>query len=212
MLMAIFSFPCNPYQANTYLFSDPSGCCVLIDATFHNMKEWSEISTLLEKNNLRLISLIITHYHFDHVIGINLFRSMFDLPILAHRGGMGFINQVAAQAGIFGVKIESDFSPTEWLSGGDIISVGQSELKVLYTPGHADGSICLYCEKEGVVFAGDVLFRESIGRTDLPTGDFQTLAESIQKELFALPEHTTVFPGHGPTTSIGHEKRFNPFL
>lgn len=122
------------------------------------------------------------------------------------------MNNVPAQASVFGIIAEGDFSPTKWLHGGEVIPVGLSEMKVLSTPGHADGSICLYCEKEEVVFTGDLLFHESIGRTDLPTGDFQTLAESIQHQLFILPDDTTVFPGHGPATSIGHEKRFNPFL
>lgn len=210
--MALFIYPCNPFQANTYLWTDRSGECVLIDATFQSAEEWSKISDTIRQGGLKLKMLVVTHYHFDHVIGVGLFKKMTGLPVVAHRGGRMFVNQVAIQAAMFGVKAEGDFSPTGWIDDGDMISVGGSELQVIYTPGHAEGSICLYGAGEGVLFAGDVLFNGSIGRTDLPTGDYQTLIESITTRLFGLPDATVVYPGHGPETSIGHEKRFNPFL
>jgi len=210
--MALYIFPCNPFQANTYLWADQSGECVLIDATFQSEAEWTRISDTIRQHGLRLKSLVVTHYHFDHVIGVDLFKKMTGLPVLAHEGCRLFVGQVVTQAAMFGVRAEGDFAPSGWIAEGDVISVGESELKVIYTPGHADGSICLYVPGEDILFAGDVLFNESVGRTDLPTGDFQTLLESITAKLFRLPDATVVYPGHGPETSIGHEKRFNPFL
>ena len=210
--MSVYTFPCNPFQANTYLFVDESGACALIDATFHSAAEWGRIEKFIGEHGLKLTCLLVTHYHFDHVIGISRFRAANSVPVLAHKGGSLFIDQVGTQAQMFGVVAEGDFSPTGWLADGDEITVGNSVFRVIYTPGHADGSVCLYNQKEAVLFTGDVLFHESVGRTDLPTGDFETLSRSVNERLFPLPDVTTVYPGHGQSTSIGHEKRFNPFL
>lgn len=210
--MSVYTFPCNPFQANTYLFVDETGACALIDATFHSPGEWSRIEQFINDNGWELTCLLITHYHFDHVIGVSRFREGSSVPVLAHRGGGLFIDQVGTQAAMFGVSAQGDFSPSGWLADGDEIAVGGSVLKAIYTPGHADGSVCFYNEPEALLFSGDVLFHESIGRTDLPTGDFQTLSQSVNDRLFLLPDATRVYPGHGQPTSIGHEKRFNPFL
>lgn len=210
--MPVYTFPCNPFQANTYLFVDETGACALIDATFHSPAEWARIERLINDHGWTLTCLLITHYHFDHVIGVSRFREGSTVPVLAHRGGALFFDQIETQAAMFGVAVTGDFSPTGWLADGDEIAVGRSVLRVIYTPGHADGSVCLYSESDALLFSGDVLFHESIGRTDLPTGDFETLSHAVNDRLFQLPDATTVYPGHGQTTSIGHEKRFNPFL
>lgn len=210
--MAYSVFPFNPFQANTYLWADASGDCIMIDATFQTESELSQVLDWIKVRGLNLKMLLVTHYHVDHVVGVGLFKEKTGLPVMAHQAGNLFFNQVEAHAASFGLRISGNFMPTGQVSDDELISVGGSTIRVLYTPGHADGSICLWIETDGLLFTGDVLFHESIGRTDLPTGDFQTLANSVTTKLFPLPDNTIVLPGHGPKTSVGHEKRFNPFL
>lgn len=210
--MAFLVFPFNSFQANTYLWFEPSGDCLLIDATFQSLSDWMLVAEAITSRGLHLKKMIITHYHFDHVLGVSLFKEQTGLPVLAHSAGNLFFDQVVPHAAAFGLRVSGNFAPTAFVSDQELLPIGKSQLKVLYTPGHANGSICLHEASEGILFTGDVLFHESIGRTDLPTGDYATLVESVTRHLFTLPDSTIVLPGHGPKSTIGHEKRYNPFI
>jgi len=155
---------------------------------------------------------INTHCHIDHILGNGFIDRTYGIRPEYNKAGDPFF-LTAKEIGLsFGYKLDGIPEPAGFLKDGDIIRFGNSELKVLETPGHAAGSICLYSEKEGFVITGDVLFRETIGRTDLPSGDFDLLMSSIKTKLFTLPPQTVAWPGHGPETTISNEMVNNPFI
>jgi len=156
--------------------------------------------------------MINTHAHIDHILGNTFVCEKYNLKPEAHIAGLKFYEIAPASGSVFGISVGKVIMPVDFLKEGDIVKIGNFSLKVLYTPGHADGSICLVNEEGSFVITGDVLFRESIGRTDLPTGNLDKLLESIRLKLFTLPDQYIVYPGHGPTTTIGFEKRNNPFI
>lgn len=202
----------NPFQLNTYILYDETCEAVIIDPACYGPEEELELSEFIRKENLSPVRCLITHSHIDHLLGVNYVYNTFRLLPEIHEAGYELFRQAPKFAKMYGFQTNEIISPGSWLTEGDIIRFGTSKLEVLYTPGHADGSVCFVNREEGFVIAGDVLFHESIGRTDLPGGDFELLTGNIQQKLLTLGDHVKVFPGHGPETLIGHEKRFNPFL
>jgi glyoxylase-like metal-dependent hydrolase (beta-lactamase superfamily II) len=156
--------------------------------------------------------MVNTHFHIDHIVGNTFVCNTFNLKPQCHKESKLFWRTASEFGSVFGMKVENLIIPTDFVEEGDKITYGNSFLEVLYTPGHADGSICLVNHAERYVISGDVLFRDSIGRSDLPTGNFDILYQSITQKLFTLPDDYTVYPGHGPKTTIGYEKQNNPFL
>ena len=156
--------------------------------------------------------LVDTHAHIDHVLGNNFVFKTYNLKPVLHRNEIRILEAAPAIGAEWGVAVYPSPAPEKFLNEGDIVSFGNSRLKILFAPGHSPGSICLYSEEQSFMISGDVLFRESIGRTDLPGGDHETLLQSIRQKLFSLPDETTVYSGHGPETTIGHEKKYNPFV
>lgn len=210
MNIKIFVF--NTFLVNCYLLWDSSGEAVIVDAACYSKAEQEQVASFLTENRLTLVRNINTHCHIDHVLGNGFIEERYGILPEYHKDGEHFF-VTAKEIGLsFGYTLDRIPEAKGYLQENDLIRFGNSELKVLFTPGHAAGSICLYSEKDHFVITGDVLFRETIGRTDLPSGDFNLLMNSINTRLFTLPEETVVWPGHGPETTIGYEIRNNPFI
>lgn len=202
----------NAIEVNTYLLYDESGECVIVDAGCMGKNEEQELTGYIEKKNLKPVLLLNTHTHVDHIAGNKFVSEKYNIPLSIHKDGLQFIRAAKMYATALNFDIGDTIEPSSFINDGDMIKFGQSELKVIYTPGHADGSVCFYCEKDKFVIVGDVLFNGSIGRTDFPTGNYEMLISNIKNKLLTLPDDTVVFSGHGGRTTVGHEKTTNPFL
>jgi len=172
----------------------------------------SRILKALADEKLTVKAIINTHGHFDHVGANKLLKEATGADIMIHKADAPMLQELSVTAMAFGVKAENSPPPDHLLADGDTITFGNKTLAVLHTPGHTPGGITLYCKDENMAFAGDTLFYGSIGRTDLPGGNYATLIASIKNQLFSLPDETVVYTGHGPKTTIGTEKQYNPFL
>ena len=209
--MNIKSFAFNPFQENSFFVSDETGEALIIDAGCYNETEVNTLSDYLEKNQLKPVKLLNTHCHIDHIVGVNLLKEKFKIPFAASLGDKYLLDTAVQQAIIFGFSISETPTIDENIEEGTF-TFGDSQLQVFAVPGHSMGSLAFYSEKDNFVIVGDVLFNGSIGRTDLPRGDYDTLIKSINSKLMVLPKETVVYPGHGPSTTIGKEHDTNPFL
>lgn len=212
MKVAIFQF--SMFGINTYVVYDQeSKCCAVIDPGMSSEEEEKAMDLFIKKNELKVTHIINTHLHIDHVVGDAYMKELYAAPIYAHKDDEDLGQRIRHQAEMFGIrKPINDIEISEYLNDGDTIKIGDGELLVISVPGHSRGSIALYDKKDGFVIVGDALFNGSIGRTDLPGGNYAQLIDSIKNKLLALPDDTIVYPGHGPATTIGREKRSNPFL
>lgn len=211
-MIEIEKFVFNPFQENTYLLYDESKECIIIDPGCMEKYECTEMSIFIAARELKPVRLIYTHCHVDHVLGNNFVCENYDLKPEIHRDGLSFFTNASQHGKIYGFEMEENIAPEKFIEHGDLIRFGNAELKAVYTPGHVDGHLCFISETQHFVITGDVLFKDSIGRTDFPTGDFDKLMNSIHQHLFTLPDDFTVYCGHGPETSIGYEKVNNPFI
>lgn len=202
----------NSFGVNTYVLTDNTGECLIVDPACQYQIEETELLEFITGNHLSPVGMVNTHFHVDHIIGNTLICNTFKLKPWCHRKSKVFWETASEFGSVFGIKVENLIVPSDFLEERDQIVFGNASVEVLYTPGHADGSICLVNHGERYVISGDVLFRDSIGRTDLPTGNFDVLYESITSKLFTLPDDYIVYPGHGPETTIGYEKLNNPYL
>src|SRR5699024_3501894 len=209
--MQVHSFTVGPFAENTYLLTN-EGRAVLIDPGFADENEFKRVSGLIRSQDISLEAVILTHAHVDHVLGIPLVLNSFDVPVYLCDKDYYLWENFASQAKMFGFSAQGfDFIPEilplkkEWEIAG-------FTFEVRYTPGHAPDHVSLYSKDDGILIAGDTLFREGVGRTDLYRGNMDILQTSIREQLYTLPEETTVYPGHGPETTIGHEKKANPFI
>jgi len=205
-------FAFNPFQVNTYVLSDETGECVIIDPGMQGDSEETEITEYIKNNNLKPVMLLLTHAHIDHIVGNSFIADTFDLKLTAHEDCVPFLINAREYASTFGLTMDKVKDIDNYINEDKDVEFGNSSLKVLFTPGHANGSLCYYSEKDKFVITGDVLFNQSIGRTDLKTGNYDLLQDSIWEKLFTLPDETVVYPGHGPETGIGFEKVNNPFV
>lgn len=212
--MKVEHFTFNDFAVNTYIVYDPdSSYCAIIDPGMTDKTETARIVQFIDRMNLRPLHLINTHQHIDHVMGNDFVRDIYNITPSANRRDEFLGGRLREQAAMFGLRNTPDIVPvTTFLNDGDMISIGTGALKVLEVPGHSPGSIALYDAAGEFVITGDALFNTSIGRTDLPGGDFDILIHSIKTKLLTLPDSTVVLPGHGPSTTIGYEKRLNPYL
>ncbi len=206
----IFTF--NPVQENTYVISDETNECVIIDPGCYFPEEKKEIFEYIQQNKLTPIHLLNTHCHTDHVLGNAFIHESFNLAPKIHENEVEVLHHAKTMGASFGLFMDESPEPDICLIEGNKINFGNTTLEILFTPGHSPGSVCFYNRKEGYIIGGDVLFRTSIGRTDLPGGDLDTLLDSISKKLFTLEDDIIVYSGHGPYTTIGYEKKHNPFL
>lgn len=212
-MINIKTFVFNPmFQVNTYVLYDHTEEAVIIDAACYEENEKEQILRFFDKNQLKPVKLINTHCHVDHILGNDFIERKFGLKPIIHKAGEIFLTTAKEYAVSFGLQIDRIPMPENYISEGGIVKFGDAELEVLYIPGHADGSICLVNHESKSVFAGDVIFDGSIGRTDLPTGNTELLLQGIKEKLFQLPEDYTIYCGHGPGTTIGKEKQTNPFM
>jgi glyoxylase-like metal-dependent hydrolase (beta-lactamase superfamily II) len=210
--MRIKKFTFNPIQENMYIIYDETKECIIIDPGCYFHHEREELVDFVSENNLKPIKLINTHCHLDHICGNKYVAETWGLKLEA-----SFLDEYnlerSIQAGkLYNMPIEPSPPIEVDLKEGDEIRFGNSLLTILFTPGHSAGSLSFYSEEHQILIAGDVLFRMSIGRTDLPGGDFDTLISTIKTKLFILPEETIVYSGHGDETTIGDEMKNNPFL
>ena len=213
VMLQIESFVCNPFSENTYVVYDGNTKeCVIIDPGCSTAGEERELFGFVDSHNLKPLMAINTHGHIDHIVGNAAVKKRYGIPIAAHSNVKGDFLRSRQQAEMFGMALGDCGLPDRDLKDGEIIKIGESTLEGICTPGHAEGSISLYAEIEGWVFTGDALFSRSIGRTDFPGGNYATLRQSIKERLFHLPDDTEVFSGHGESTTIFDEQRYNMFL
>ena len=210
-MITIKQFIFNPVQVNTYLLHDETKNCVIIDGGCFSKQEEQDIVNYIEENELIVNKLIQTHGHFDHILGNKFLSEKYKLPLFAHKNAEKFIKNLVNHAKLFGFNVQESTQITDYLKDGDVVNFGNSSLKVIHVPGHSPGSLVYYSPESSFAIVGDVLFKGSIGRTDLEDGDLDLLLEGISTKLYTLPDDTTVFPGHGPSTTISYEKSSNPF-
>lgn len=210
--MQIQSFTFNPFDENTYMVYDETKECVIVDPGCYMDEEKQELIAFIEEKKLSPVILLNTHCHVDHIFGNKFLFEKYGLLPVCNRLELKLLDAAGEYSKQWGIFLEPSPKPEKFLEEGDLVQFGNSSFEILFTPGHSPGSICFYNSKEKVLIGGDVLFQMSIGRTDLPGGHHQTLLDSISKKLYTLPADVKVFPGHGPTTTIGFEKMYNPFL
>jgi len=211
-MITLQKFVFNSFFVNSYLLYDETLECILIDASCHEEFEKEQLAEFITSNKLNLTHNICTHCHVDHVLGNEFIASRFGVFPEYHQLGEPFFPTIREIADSLGFRLGLIPHPKGYLAEGDRIKLGSRDLKVLYTPGHSEGSICLYQKEQKFIITGDVLFKDTIGRTDLPTGDYDQLIRSIREKLYTLPDDVVVYPGHGPETTIGYEKRNNLFV
>ena len=212
-MIKIQSFAFNGFQENTYVLFDESKKCIIIDPGCYEQNEKLELVRFIVDNELEPVKLINTHCHIDHVLGNRFVAEKWSLDLEMHELDQPTLRSVKDYCQLYGFhNYEESPEPSTFLKEGDKIHFGNSSLDVLFAPGHAPGHIVLYSKEQHFVIGGDVLFQMSIGRTDLPGGDYDTLISSIKEKLLPLDEQTKVYCGHGPSTTIGFEKANNPFL
>ncbi len=212
MSLIVHAITFNPFEENTYIIGSDQGDCIIIDPGCSDQAERDELIRFIKNLQWNPIKLINTHCHIDHILGNAFVASTYQLGLEIHEGELPVLQAGTTVANMYGVPYEVSPSPSHFIEEGDDVFIDGGKLNVLFTPGHSPASICLYNAEDGWLIGGDVLFYESIGRTDLPGGNYETLINSIKTQLFTLPDNTIVYPGHGVQTTIGYEKMFNPFL
>jgi len=211
-MLKLKCFTFNPFQENTYLIWDASGIAAIIDPGNSTNSENTELLQFIKDNRLNVQKLLLTHAHIDHVMGNKFIHDKFGLLPEVHKEDVYFIQTMAATASMYGLSCEASPSAETYLEDGQLIQLGDLNFQCIHTPGHSPGSISFYFQQQKIVISGDVLFNGSIGRTDLPMGNYDTLISSIKNKLLPLGDDIKVYSGHGPSTSIGFEKLNNPFL
>lgn len=212
-MAVVAKFTFNPFQENTYLVYDDTKECVIFDPGCYTDVEKEQLSAFIEAQELKPVRLINTHCHLDHVFGNKYVAEKYNLGLEIHEGELPVLESVEQVCAFYGLpKPEKSPTPSNFLKEGSVLEFGDTKMDILFTPGHSPASISFYCADGNFVIAGDVLFYESIGRTDLPGGDMATLVNSIKTQLFPLGDEVKVYSGHGPETNVGHEKKNNPFL
>jgi glyoxylase-like metal-dependent hydrolase (beta-lactamase superfamily II) len=211
-MISVQSFTANPYQENCYVLFDESKECIIIDPGAYTSQEQNELSRFIESQQLKPVRLLNTHCHIDHVLGNAFVHSLYGLLPEFHSLELELLHAIPSYAPQMGIRYELSPLPETFLSESGKITFGQSELELIFAPGHSPGHLCFYSPADNFLIGGDVLFYQSIGRTDLPGGNHQQLLDTIKHKLFNLPTDCVVYPGHGPSTQIGFEKAHNPFL
>lgn len=211
-MINIQQFTFNPYQENTYVLFDETSECVIIDPGMYEGSEQNELVRFIKDKGLKPVLLLNTHCHIDHVLGNKFVFDQWGLKPQFHKGELPLLHRVVSYAPQMGFQYEVSPEPEVFLGETGKVSFGNSQLELIFAPGHSPAHLCFYAKNENFLIGGDVLFFRSIGRTDLPGGNHQQLIESIKNNVFVLPDDCEVHPGHGPSTTIGYEKLNNPFL
>ncbi len=211
-MLYLKQFTFNPFQENTYLLYNDLNEAFIIDPGNSNTSENTILKNFITEKKLNLTRLLLTHGHIDHVLGNQFVLDEYGLLPEMNEKDLFFIQNMEKSASLYGIPFQQSPIPKRGIDDGETIYLGKYQLKCIAAPGHSPGSICFYIPSNNILIGGDVLFLNSIGRTDLPFGNHQDLINSIQLKLFELSDDTKVYPGHGPSTTIGQEKRTNPFL
>ncbi len=210
--MKVKSFTFNPFQENTYVLYDDTKEAVIVDPGCYNNTEENELLQFINENNLKPVRLLNTHGHIDHVFGNAFVASQFNLDLELHEMDLEILKMAKIMAEKYGLEYTVSPLPGRYLSEREEIKFGNTALEIRFVPGHAPGHVVFYETVSKQLIGGDVLFQGSIGRTDLPGGNHEDLLESIRNQVFTLPDEVVVYPGHGPSTNVGFEKKNNPFF
>lgn len=211
-MLKLKTFEFSPIQENTYILYNEFNDCIIIDPGCYFEEEREALSTFIEQNGLKPKLLLNTHCHLDHVFGNKFVAEKYSLILHLHEKELPVLQFAPTSGLMYNMPFDNYTGEFVFLQPGEKVSLGKDELTILFTPGHSPASVSFYSKEDGFVVAGDVLFKQSIGRTDLPGGNFDTLIKSIKIELLVLPNETTVYSGHGDPTTIGAEKKENPYL
>lgn len=212
-MITVQHFEFSPFAENTFVLFDETKQCIIIDPGCYQAHEKEELKQYIAENGLSPVRLLNTHCHIDHIFGNKFVSEEWKLPLEMHEADLPTLNMQMDTAQLYNIPgVEESPQPEKYLNEGDVIEFGNSKLDILFTPGHAPGHVVFVCNDEKFVVAGDVLFYGSIGRTDLPGGDHETLISSIKNKVLPLGDEYTVYCGHGPKTNIGFERQNNPFL
>lgn len=210
--MNIYRFTFNPFSENTYVLASGNGDCLIIDPGMTDEEEDMELFNFIESNNLKPTRVLNTHCHIDHILGNAAACSHYNIELYAHRNELAMLDRAPSASVMWGIPYRLSPQPHQFLHEGDHILTGDEELEVLFTPGHAPGHVVFVSHRHKSVIGGDVLFKGSVGRVDLPGCNAKDLESSILNKLYTLPDDYTVYPGHGDETTIGDEKRNNAFI
>ena len=211
-MLQIKSFEFSPIQENTYLLYNEFNDCIIIDPGCYFDAEKEEFNSYIHDNNLNPVMLLNTHCHLDHVFGNKMVAEKYNLTLKIHEKEKAVLAFAPTSGLMYDMPFDNYTGDIILLNAGEVLKIGEDELKILLTPGHSPGSISFYCAKDKFVISGDALFKNSVGRSDLPGGNHEQLIESIKKNLLTLPDDTLVYSGHGPVTTVGAEKKNNPYL
>jgi glyoxylase-like metal-dependent hydrolase (beta-lactamase superfamily II) len=211
-MLQIKSFTFNPVQENTYIIFHSSGACAIVDPGCYYDSEREALAAFIDQKALKPILLVNTHCHLDHVFGNKFVAETWNLPLHLHPLEQKLLEMAPASGLMYNLPFDNYSGPLNFIKPGEELKIGDEELKILLTPGHSPGSLSFYSATSRFVISGDALFSGSIGRTDLPGGNHEQLIESIKSQLLTLPDETVVYSGHGPETTVGREKKENPFL
>ncbi|MEP6614973.1 MAG: MBL fold metallo-hydrolase [Ginsengibacter sp.] len=211
-MLKIQIFVFSPVQENTYVVYNDEKDCLIIDPGCYYPDEKEKIKSFITENRLHPVMLLNTHCHLDHVFGNKFIADNYGLTLQLHPDEKKLLDMAPASGLMFDLPFDNYQGDFIFLNEGDKIRLGNDELEVIHVPGHSPGSICFYCRQQHFVIGGDTLFNGSVGRTDLPGGDHDTLIQNIQRKLLSLPGEVKVYSGHGPFTTIGLEKKSNPFV
>lgn len=211
-MINVKSFVFNPFMENTYLLYDETNECIVIDPGCYEKYEEEQVSGFIVETGLTVKLLINTHCHIDHVFGNQFIKDKYGVDLIIHEKEEDYLRSVKLYAPSYGISRFQESEADQYIEEGEKIRFGKSEMEVLFVPGHSPGHIALYCPGQNFCIGGDVLFKNSIGRTDLPGGNHQELLRSIKNKMMTLPDETLVYTGHGPSTTIGDEKKTNPFI
>ncbi len=211
-MIQIQSFIFSPFSENTYVLYDETKEAIIVDPGCYEPQEYQELNDFIKKNDLKPVGIYNTHAHIDHVLGVAKLKNTYRIPFALHRLDEPLLRAVKTYAPNYGFPTFDEPAVERWLEAGETVEFGDSALKIIFVPGHAPGHVAFVNDAQKFVIGGDVLFRQSIGRTDLPGGDMNTLLRSIRTQLFTLPDDYTVYAGHMQPTTIGFEKKHNPFL
>jgi len=211
-MLTVKAFCFNPAEENTYLLYNEKKECCIIDPGFYFPAEREKFKGFIEETNLQPTLLLNTHCHLDHVFGNKFVHDTWGLSLHIHEKEKQMLDLAPASGEMWQLPFENYEGELIFIKETSGIKIGNDELEIRFAPGHSPGHVCFYDEADGFAISGDVLFHGSIGRTDLPGGDFHTLINSIQTQLFTLPDETKIYCGHGPMTTVGFEKMNNPFV
>ena len=210
-MIQVKSFTFNPFMENTYVLFDETKEAIIIDPGCYEEQEQKALVSFIENEGLKVVSLVNTHCHIDHVLGNDFVKNHFGVRFVMGKKEVPVLESVKSYAPAYGFQNYVEAKPDDFIDEGDKVKFGSSELETIFVPGHSPGHLAFYNSAQNICIGGDVLFQGSIGRTDLPGGDFDTLIKSIHSKMFPLGDDMVVYPGHGEPTTIAEEKENNPF-